>query len=73
VWVTNFPRDSVSRIDPHANRVIATIRVGQGPTGLVATDDAVWVVNHGDATVSRIEPRTGRVVAVLWLGGTPWN
>ena len=31
VWVANFRSNTVSRIDPGTNRVVETIRVGNGP------------------------------------------
>src|SRR5712691_3249349 len=31
VWVSNKPKDSVSRFDPKTNTVAATITVGKGP------------------------------------------
>jgi DNA-binding beta-propeller fold protein YncE/predicted Ser/Thr protein kinase len=44
-----------------AGRVVgAPIRVGDAPSGVAATADAVWVANTGDETVTRIDARTGR-------------
>src|SRR5262249_44468385 len=43
VWVANSGDGTVSRIDPHTDRVAATIRVGQSPQALVVTAGAVWV------------------------------
>jgi YVTN family beta-propeller protein len=71
VWVTNFDDDTVSRIDPSSNAVIATIPVGLAPTGIGVTPGAIWVANHrGDpnGSVSRIDPATNSVVATVPLG-----
>jgi virginiamycin B lyase len=66
VWVSNEPRDSVTRIDPIANAVVATITVGKRPcSGLAAGFDSLWVPNCGDSTVSRIELKTGKVVTTF--------
>jgi DNA-binding beta-propeller fold protein YncE len=33
----------VSRIDPHTNEVVKTIRIGFNPHGVAVIDGAVWV------------------------------
>jgi YVTN family beta-propeller protein len=68
-WVANKLDNSVSRIDPQTNRVVATIPVPDGVADLAVGADAVWT--GGDrqgvevARVVRIDPRTNRVVATL--------
>jgi hypothetical protein len=44
VWVANRQTHTVERIDPKRNAHIATIRIGNTPTSLAASPDAVWVV-----------------------------
>jgi len=61
IWVTNFGDGTVSRIDPQTNRVVATIPVGRGPTGVAVGEGAVWVANTADKTVSRIDPERNEV------------
>jgi YVTN family beta-propeller protein len=41
VWVLNAGSESVSRIDPASNRVVAAVKVGQDPTGIAADATAV--------------------------------
>jgi YVTN family beta-propeller protein len=48
--------DTVSRIDPTTNKVVETIPVGAGPTGIGYGVGAVWVANNLDQPVSRIQP-----------------
>jgi YVTN family beta-propeller protein len=43
VWVANTASGTVSRIDPVTNEVVATIKVGNAPSGITFGDDAVWV------------------------------
>ncbi|HKV39800.1 MAG TPA: hypothetical protein VJX67_11355 [Blastocatellia bacterium] len=63
MWVSNSPRNSVSRIDPASNRVLATISVGQDPClGIGVGLGSVWIPNCKDKTLSRIDPRTNKVV-----------
>jgi DNA-binding beta-propeller fold protein YncE len=60
--------DSILRIDPKTNRVVARIHVGHSPNGIAATPDAVWTANHrsdwprgaptatGRFEISRVDP-----------------
>ena len=59
MWVTNYYGQTVSRIDPTVDRVVQTIPVGNGPTGVAVGDGSVWVANASDGTVSRIDPVSG--------------
>src|SRR5438876_9866762 len=63
VWVARVSDNTVLRIDPQTNSVIATIPVGPQPEGIAVTPGAVWVVNKGGPSVSRIDPATNQVVA----------
>ena len=68
VWVSNEPKNTVARIDPKANTVVATIAVGKEPcSGLAAGFDSLWVPNCGDPSVSRVDLKTGAVTATLPL------
>jgi len=71
VWVSNTGRDSVSRIDPATNKVVATIRVGSAPFGVAVGVGAVWVTNQDGNTVSRIDPSRNRVAATIRVGMLP--
>jgi YVTN family beta-propeller protein len=62
LWVSNYDDATVSRVDPRANRVVATIKVGRLASGIAAGPDAVWVVGESRSLV-RIDPATNRVVA----------
>jgi YVTN family beta-propeller protein len=66
VWISNEPKNSVTRLDPKSNQVVAAIQVGKEPScGLVAGFGSLWVPNCGDSTMSRIDLRTGRVTATF--------
>jgi YVTN family beta-propeller protein len=56
VWVSNHHADSVTRIDPETNEVVAEIPSGVQPGAMLVTDDSVWVANYGDASLTRIDP-----------------
>ena len=49
------------RIDAATSKVEATIRVGNGPSGIAFGADRVWVANSQDGTVSAIDPQTNEV------------
>lgn len=61
VWVSNARDDSISRINPVTNQVVATVPVGGGPMGLVSAGGALWVANFGDSTILRIDPQTNQI------------
>ncbi len=67
-WVSNAPKDTVSRMDPKTNTVMATIAVGKEPgSGLAAGFGSLWVPNCGDSTMSRIDLKSGAVTATFPL------
>ena len=66
VWVSNKPRDSVSRLDPKTNTVTATIPVGKAPcSGVAAGFGSLWVPNCGDNTMSRVDLKSEKVIATI--------
>src|SRR4051812_12007597 len=66
VWVSNSPKNSVSRLDPKSAAVLATITVGKNPcSGLAAGFGSVWVPNCGDATVTRLDLKDGKEQATF--------
>jgi YVTN family beta-propeller protein len=66
VWVSNEPKDSVSRLDPKTNTVAETINTGKQPcSGLAAGFGSLWVPNCGDKTIARIDLKTGKITATI--------
>ncbi len=71
VWVTNYRCNSVSRIDPVTEQVVATIDgVGSG-VGIDSSGDAVWVSNKSFG-IYRIDPATNQATLVIERP-TAWN
>jgi virginiamycin B lyase len=69
VWISNKPKNSVARLDPHTNTVAATVAVGQRPcSGLAAGFGSLWVPNCGDHTISRVDLESGAITATLPTG-----
>jgi YVTN family beta-propeller protein len=63
--------DSVGRIDPRTNRVVAEIAVGARPSEIAYGNGALWVANLDDGTVSRVDLRQQRVVHTVTIGTAP--
>jgi virginiamycin B lyase len=69
VWVSNGPKNTIHRLDPKTNKVVAAIPVGNKPcSGLAAGFGSIWVPNCGDKTLSRVDIKTNRVVATIPAG-----
>jgi YVTN family beta-propeller protein len=69
VWVSNGPKNSLHRLDPKSNTVVAAIEVGKKPcSGLAAGFGSIWVPNCGDKTVSRVDIATNKVIATVPVG-----
>lgn len=58
--------DTLVRIDPATNAVVARIHVPNG-FGIAVGETAVWTTNFTDNTVSRIDPATNSIVATVEL------
>jgi len=69
VWIAGdqFGRN-VWRVDPHAGRVVAIIRLGFVPKGIAAGAGGVWVTSLLGDTVSRIDPVTNRLSRPIHVG-----
>jgi serine/threonine-protein kinase len=58
---TALTRDSVQRIDPGTNRLVATIRAPETPTAIAAGEGGVWVASRTGNAFSRIDPKTNAI------------
>ena len=64
VWVSNFPKNSVTRIDPTTNRIAAIVHAGKHPcAGLLIAFDSLWVPLCGDHALARVDLKTNKVTA----------
>ena len=74
MWLTSYPGNSLTRIDPTTNKASGTISLSPGgldPIGVTVFDDYVWVANHdGNPTgsVAKIDPTTMKVVDLIPVG-----
>ena len=58
------------RLDHRSGTPLASIAVGNGPSGVAVGAGAVWVANRRDGTVSRIDPKT-EVTETVPVGREP--
>jgi YVTN family beta-propeller protein len=71
LYVANSGSDTVSVIDGDTYAVVATIPVGDRPTGVLAVGSKVYVTNELSATVSVIDVATNAVIATVPVGLRP--
>jgi len=69
IWISNKPKDNLSRLDPKTNEVAGTISTGKAPcAGLAMGFGSVWVPNCGDGSVWRLDAETNKVIAKIATG-----
>ncbi len=69
VWIGNKPKNTITRLDPKTNMIVATIPAAQLPcSGLAAGFGSVWVPSCGDKTLLRIDIATNKIAATIPLG-----
>jgi DNA-binding beta-propeller fold protein YncE len=74
VWVPNSGGggNSVSRIDPHTNRVAGRpVRTGASPQSLAVGGGSLWVANHDAQTITRIDQASGKILADIPVPSEP--
>ena len=55
LWVTNYKRGEVSRVDLESGKVKDRIAVGDGPKSVAVGDGVVWVENADAGTLSKVD------------------
>ena len=69
VWVSNLPKNTVARLDPKTNKVLAMISVGSKPcSGLATGFGSLWVPLCGDQALARVDLKEGKVTATIPIG-----
>lgn len=69
IWVSNKPKNSISKLDAKTNQVTETVTVGDKPcSGIAYGFGSLWAPNCGDKTVSRVDAKTAKVVATIPVG-----
>lgn len=74
LWVANAKANTVSRIDPATNAVVATIPIsGGGPTDVLVTHGYAWVTSYTGNALYRVDLSTNTVDGRLALPGPAQN
>jgi virginiamycin B lyase len=68
VWVAEDQGGRVVRVSPAKNRVVARIRVGDGPSDMVFAGSSAWVIDHRDRTLFRIQLATNTASRLATIG-----
>ncbi len=69
VWISNNPKNNISRLDPSTNEVGATITVAKTPcSGLAIAFGSVWVPICSDGSVQRVDAKSQKIVASIASG-----
>lgn len=66
VWISDYSRDSLRRVDPLNGETTGFITVGDFPGDVVAGGGSIWVAAAN--SVARVDPRANRVVATIAVG-----
>jgi DNA-binding SARP family transcriptional activator/DNA-binding beta-propeller fold protein YncE len=70
VWVADYYRHVVARIDPRTGAVIARIPITSDPTRIAVGAGSVWVTTQHPSAVWRVDPRSDRIAAVIPVPAT---
>jgi len=70
VWAVSNAEETLSRIDPARNAVVAKIKIA-APEEMAAGDGGVWLTYPSENTVTRLDPRTNKLRATIHVGSNP--
>jgi streptogramin lyase len=69
VWISNSPKNSVTRLDPRTNKVKQVIAGLSKPcSGLAIGFGSLWVPNCGNKTLTRIDLKSGKIQTEIETG-----
>ena len=66
VWISNKPKDSLTRIDPKTNKIIEVVPIGKRPcAGLALGFSSLWIPNCGDQNIARLDLKTAKIATTI--------
>ncbi len=69
IWISNKPKDNVTRIDPKTNKITDVVTGLNKPcSGLAIGFGSLWVPNCGDQTLARVDLKTAKITATIPAG-----
>src|SRR3954452_6877320 len=73
VWVSEYGRPYVLKIDPGTNKVVSRTKIGTGSCGLGFGAGSMWIEDTSTSTVSRVSVTTGKRIKSIKVGFTPYD
>jgi YVTN family beta-propeller protein len=68
IWATAKESNTIYRIDPATNKVVAKINGGLYAHGILVQADAIWISNAHEDSVTRIDPATNETTTITGPG-----
>jgi virginiamycin B lyase len=69
VWISNSPKNTVTRIDPKTNKIADTVTGLNRPcSGLAIGFGSLWVPTCGDQALARVDLKTAKITATIPTG-----
>jgi YVTN family beta-propeller protein len=65
LWVSNVGLDTVQRIDPETNKVVAEVQVRQPCAAMAAGFGSLWVASYKDKSIARIDANNNQVITKI--------
>lgn len=73
VWVSEYGRPSLLKIDPATNKVVGKTGIGLGSCGLGYGAGSMWTEDTSSSTVSRVSVSTGKRLKAIKVGLQPYD
>jgi streptogramin lyase len=73
VWVSEYGRPFLLKIDPKTNKVVSKTGIGTGSCGLGFGAGSLWIEDTSSSTVSRVSAATGKRIKAIPVGITPYD
>jgi DNA-binding beta-propeller fold protein YncE len=73
VWVSEYGRPYLLRIDPKTNTVVGRTMIGTGSCGLGYGAGSLWIEDTNSNTISRVSARTHKRLKAIPVGIAPYD
>jgi DNA-binding beta-propeller fold protein YncE len=73
IWVSEYGRPYLLKIDPSTNKVVARTGIGTGSCGLGYGAGSMWIEDTNTSTVSRVSVTSGKRTNAIKVGFTPYD
>jgi DNA-binding beta-propeller fold protein YncE len=73
IWVSEYGRPYLLKIDPRTNKVVGQTGIGSGSCGLGFGAGSMWIEDTSSSTVSRVSVSTGKRLKAIKVGISPYD